>query len=161
LTNHSSDKRAIEFEIKYNQSKDWDANYGRGKAEMFSEVMPEDKMKFSEQLIKLDYAVALERLGGDEELLQEVAQLFLDEYPSLMSEIRQATMSANAQRLERAAHSLKGSVSNFGADSAVEAALALEKIGRGGDLTGAPTAYAHLVLVMEQLHPSFEQLAAA
>ena len=118
-------------------------------------------MKFSEQLIRLDYAVALERLGGDEELLQEVAQLFLGEYPSLMSEIHQAVVIGNAYKLERAAHSLKGSIANFGADSAVQAALALEKLGRSGNLTGANEAYADLASIMEQLHPSFEKLAAA
>ncbi len=127
---------------------------------MLPDQMEEDKMKFSEQLMRLDYAVALERLGGDEELLQEVAQLFLDEYPTLMSEIQQAVAAGNARRLERAAHSLKGSVANFGADVAVQAALALEKIGRSGDLTGVGPAYQQLASVMNALHPSFEKLAA-
>lgn len=118
-------------------------------------------MYFSEQLVRLDYAVALERLGGDVELLQEVANLFLEEYPSLMSDIQAAVKSGNALRLERAAHSLKGSVANFGADSAFQAALALENIGRSGDLTGASEAHAQLAAVMQELHPSFEQLAAS
>ena len=119
----------------------------------------EVNMDFSEQLVRLDHAVALERLGGDEELLQEVAQLFLDEYPLLMTEIHEALQSRNAQRLERAAHSLKGSISNFGAEPAVDSALALEKIGRSGDLTDAVAAYAKLEAVMQQLHPCFQALA--
>ena len=118
-------------------------------------------MKFSEQLVRLDYAVALERLGGDEELLQEVAGLFLEEYPTLMAEIHAAVQTGNAHRLERAAHSLKGSVSNFGADCAVQAALGLETIGRSGDLAGAKEALVELEAVMAKLHPSFEQIAAA
>ena len=128
---------------------------------MLPNVSLEDNMRFSEQLVRLDRAVALERLGGDEELLQEVAALFLEEYPSIMSQIHEAAESRNAHRLERAAHTLKGSVSNFGAESAVEAALALEKIGRSGDLTGVGEAYTQLAAVMEQLHPCFEQLAAS
>ena len=120
----------------------------------------ENNMRFSEQLVSLDHAMALERLGGDEELLQEVAQLFLDEYPSLMSEIRQAAQSGDAHRLERAAHSLKGSIANFGVDPAVQAALTVERIGRSGDLTGAVDAYEQLDAMMHQLHPCFEQLAA-
>jgi len=118
-------------------------------------------MSFSEQLVSLDHAVALERLGGDEELLQEVAGLFLEEYPSLMSEIHEAVKAGNAHRVERAAHSLKGSVANFGAESAVQAALALEKLGRSGDLTGVNEAYDKLAALMNQLRPCFEQLAAA
>ena len=70
-------------------------------------------MKFSSELAKLDCAVALERLGGDEELLREVARLFLDEYPMLINEIRSAAAVMDASALERAAHSMKGSVSNF------------------------------------------------
>ena len=73
-------------------------------------------MEFSVELAKLDKAVALDRLGGDEELLQEVAELFLEEYPPLMTQIRSAIDNGNSQELERSAHSLKGSVANFGSD---------------------------------------------
>ena len=117
-------------------------------------------MRFSEQLVSLDHAVVLERLGGDEELLHEVAQLFLKEYPSLMAEIRKAAQAGDALRLERAAHSLKGSIANFGAESAVQAALTVEKIGRSGDMGRAVDAYEQLAALMNQLHPCFEQLAA-
>ena len=117
-------------------------------------------MRFSEQLISLDHAVVLERLGGDEELLQEVAQLFLEEYPTLLSEINEAAQTGDALRMERAAHSLKGSIANFGAEQAVQAALTVEKIGRSGDLKDAAQAYEQLAALMRQLHPCFEQLAA-
>ena len=116
-------------------------------------------MEFSQQLAKLDRAVALERLGGDEQLLQEVARLFLDEYPSLMSDIEAAKDSRNAKLLERAAHSLKGSVANFGADQAVEASLRLEKMGRGGNLQGVDEAYEILNSVMKGIHHELEDLA--
>ena len=116
-------------------------------------------MCFSQQLAKLDRAVALERLGGDEELLQEVAKIFLDEYPTLMVEIQAAKETRNAKLLERAAHSLKGSVANFGAEQAVEAALRLEKMGRGGNLTGVEQACADLAVVMHGIHPELAQMA--
>ena len=90
-------------------------------------------MKFSSELAKLDCAVALERLGGDEELLREVARLFLDEYPMLMNEIRSAASARDADALQRAAHSMKGSVSNFGADGVYQAAFALEGVGHHHD----------------------------
>jgi two-component system sensor histidine kinase/response regulator len=122
---------------------------------------PVNNMRFSEQLVSLDHAMVLERLGGDEELLQEVAQLFLEEYPTLMSEMCSAAQGGDAHRLERAAHSLKGSIANFGVEPAVQAALNVENIGRSGDLTNAVNAYEQLAALMRQLHPSFEQLAAA
>ncbi len=117
-------------------------------------------MEFSDQLTKLDKAVALERLGGDEELLKEVAALFLDEYPTLMAEIKVALGAKNANRLERAAHSLKGSVSNFGSDAAWQAAYEMEKMGRANDLANSEAAYSHLASVMEAIHPELSALAA-
>ncbi len=117
-------------------------------------------MEFSGQLAKLDKAIALERLGGDEELLQEVAVLFLEEYPTLMGEIRAALDANNPNQVERAAHSLKGSVSNFGSEAACQAALTLEMLGRANDLSSAEASYTNLVQVMESIHPELVALAA-
>lgn len=120
----------------------------------------DEEMEFSEQLAKLDKAVALDRLGGDEELLKEVAALFLDEYPTLMAEIEAAIQSKNAHQLERAAHSLKGSVSNFGSDAAYQAAYEIEKMGRANELANSETAFTHLVRVMEAIRPELTALAS-
>lgn len=117
-------------------------------------------MKFSNELAKLDCAVALERLGGDEELLREVAGLFLDEYPLLMGEIRQAALSRDAESLQRAAHSMKGSVSNFGAAGVYQAAFALEKKGRAGDLDDLNPCIDLLESALENIRPALQELAA-
>lgn len=116
-------------------------------------------MKFSSELAKLDCAVALERLGGDEELLREVAGLFLDEYPMLMNEIRTAIMSRDSDALQRAAHSMKGSVSNFGADGVYQAAFVLEKKGRAGDFDALEPCINQLAIALEQIHPALRELA--
>ena len=78
----------------------------------------------------LDRELALSRVGGDAELLKEIAILFLGEYPKILDALRDAAGSGDAAKLERTAHSLKGSVSNFGAGVAVEAARKLEAMGR-------------------------------
>ena len=107
----------------------------------------------------LDRVTALERIGGDAALLAEIAHLFLQEYPDLLSQIRLAQATGNAQQLERAAHSLKGSVANFGADGAVQAALAVEKLGRAGDVAAASEAIARLESELSRLRPELEELA--
>ena len=66
-------------------------------------------------ILVLDRALALSRVGGDEDLLREIAGLFLDDYPNLVEKIKQALAANDARGLERASHSLKGSVANFGA----------------------------------------------
>jgi HPt (histidine-containing phosphotransfer) domain-containing protein len=116
-------------------------------------------MEMSGQLVRLNLALALERLGGDEDLLREIAGLFLEEYPSLLAEIHAAIVAGDARRLERSAHTLKGSVANFGAEMAQQAALRLEQIGRSERLAEAPDAYADLTDIMEQLRPCLLNLA--
>lgn len=116
-------------------------------------------MKFSSELAKLDCAVALERLGGEEELLREVARLFLDEYPMLMNEIRSAAALRDASALERAAHSMKGSVSNFGTERVYDAAYALERMGRAGDLSTAAECIEKLESALAYIHPALLELA--
>jgi CheY-like chemotaxis protein/HPt (histidine-containing phosphotransfer) domain-containing protein len=94
---------------------------------------------------------ALVCVDGDRELLSEVAGLFWDECPRLLAEIHDAAESGDCAALERAAHRLKGSVSNFGARSASALAMKLEMMGRGRNLEGAAEAAAGLVEELELL----------
>ena len=117
-------------------------------------------MQLLQQLANLDHALALERVGGDERLLREIAVLFLDECPRVMGEIRSAVEAGDAGALELAAHSLKGSVGNFGADRVFQAALRLEAIGRGRDLSSAREALSDLVSAMDSLRPALVALGS-
>lgn len=110
------------------------------------------------QLLMLDKEVALERVGGDEDLLQEVARLFLSDCSRAMTEIRTAIDTGDAKRLEREAHSLKGSVSNFGAGPVVAAARDLEMMGRLGNLATAIHSYQRLETSLSALEPELENL---
>jgi PAS domain S-box-containing protein len=106
----------------------------------------------------LDRPTALARVGGDSELLRELAGLFLEEYPRLLEEVRAAVDAEDAVRLKGVAHSLKGSVDNFAAAAVYEAALTLEMLGRNGNLSGAREAYGTLVREMERLRPALAAL---
>jgi two-component system, sensor histidine kinase and response regulator len=110
--------------------------------------------------MNLNRALALERVGGDEELLREIAGLFLEDYPSLITKIEEAVAKQDAHNLERAAHSLKGSVANFGSDAAYQAALDLEQIGRSKNLANMHEALSRLVSVMNQVCPELEAISA-
>jgi HPt (histidine-containing phosphotransfer) domain-containing protein len=80
--------------------------------------------------------------------LGELARIFLDDYPSQLSTIQEAVEQRDAAALLEAAHALRGSVANFGATRAVEAALRLELMRKAGDLTAAPAALAELQQTM-------------
>lgn len=105
-----------------------------------------------------DKEVALSRVGGDVELLKEIAELFLDDYPKSLSELREAVEARDPKRVERSAHGLKGSVSNFGARSAVDAALKLETMGRAQKLVEVEQVLQSLELALAALRPELESL---
>jgi len=105
-----------------------------------------------------DKAVALSRVGGDAELLKEIAVLFLDDYPNSLSELRLAVACGDAKRVERSAHGIKGSVSNFGARPAVDAAMHLETMGRAQKLVEVEQALRTLELALAALRPELESL---
>jgi len=70
-------------------------------------------------------------------LLREIAILFIEQCPGALAEIQDAVTRGDAARLENAAHALKGSVANFGARDAVEAAFRLEQMGRTNQMSEA------------------------
>ena len=76
--------------------------------------------------------------------MRELARIFLEDYPTRLSAIQAGVDRRDAPALLDAAHALRGSVANFGATRAVKAALKLELMGKAGDLTGAPAAFADL-----------------
>jgi signal transduction histidine kinase/CheY-like chemotaxis protein len=99
----------------------------------------------------LDWSGALERVGGSEDLLREIAGVFVGEGPKLMAQIRAALEKGDAVELRRAAHTLKGSAALFVAAPTVEAALRLEKLAENGDLDRAAEAVASLAAETDRL----------
>ncbi len=107
----------------------------------------------------LDREELLERLGGDQDFLQEIAGLFLEDCPKLLADIHSAVSTGNARALEHAAHTLKGSVANFGAEAARQAAFRLEILGREGDLKPAGDAYSTLEQEIERFTEALGNLS--
>jgi PAS domain S-box-containing protein len=87
----------------------------------------------------IDRARLLERVGGDVRALKDVARIFLADAPRRMAGIRRAIARGDPRALRAAAHTLKGALSNFGAQGAVDAAFELQKLGDASDLEDAPT----------------------
>ncbi len=104
---------------------------------------------------------ALNRIGGDEELLQEVCQIFLEESPKLLEKLRQAVAAGDADGVVRAAHSLKGESSYLGAGRTSQTARQLEEMGRNQDLSRASEGLATLERELADLHLDLKALAGA
>jgi PAS domain S-box-containing protein len=108
--------------------------------------------------VALDRAVALERVGGDEELLKELAGLCADECPKLLAEIRGAVERKDGPTLRMSAHTLKGSVATLGAGATADAARRLEEMGRDQRWDGADAALAELDDAVDRLRPALADL---
>lgn len=104
--------------------------------------------------LAFDRAAALAGLEGDAELLAEIAGLFIANHAQSLSEIRAAIMRQDRHGPERAAHTLKGAVANFAAQSAVDAAWTLEQMGRAGELATSEKAWTTLDAEIARLIPA-------
>ena len=91
-----------------------------------------------------DERVALERTGGDRELLKELITVFLQEIPGWMKALRAALDRRDGAELARVAHAIKGAVDSCGASGPFDAAMLVERVGVAGDLARASTAVAAL-----------------
>jgi two-component system sensor histidine kinase/response regulator len=105
----------------------------------------------------IDWQAAWENLEGDRQLMGELARLFLDDLPKQMEAIRQAAEKTQSYDLERAAHRLKGSVGNFAARPAFEAAFQLEKIARQRALDKVPETLSALESEIARLQLALEK----
>ncbi len=88
-----------------------------------------------------DKSEALERLAGNESLLKEMANIFLNNYSDQLAEIIKAIGGKDGEALELSAHSLRGDLKSLGADAASAPALQLEVMGRENNMASAQEAY--------------------
>jgi two-component system, sensor histidine kinase and response regulator len=85
----------------------------------------------------IDLASALNAVDGDRTLLREVIEVFCQDYPARVTELRDAIEHRTPHQMGVAAHSLKGALSVFGRTLAYDLAQELETRGRAGHLDGA------------------------
>jgi HPt (histidine-containing phosphotransfer) domain-containing protein len=96
-------------------------------------------------------AVLTERLGGDEHLVRELVDIFLAEYPKLLHAVRTSASQGDGPALRRAAHALRGSITNFIDDGPTVTALALERAGEESRLDDAARLFIQLEREVEEL----------
>lgn len=101
-----------------------------------------------------DYESSLKRMGNDPALFLEMVELLRADAPALLDLLRQALLSGDNQTTLRAAHTLKGLASNFGAERATAAACEVEQLAKR-----QPNA--EIVAATQRLTQSFTELIAA
>ncbi len=93
----------------------------------------------------------LDYFHGDKELLGEIIEVFLIEYPGMFAEVRAAVESRDAKQLEKTAHRLKGSIGVFHAIPAYNVISQLVLMGRNADMGHALEAARELECELERM----------
>jgi len=107
----------------------------------------------------LDEAGILAVVSGNSDLLRELAELFLEDSPQRLLEIRKALDSGNFDALQRAAHTLKGSAGSLCGKRAAELALRIEEMADTRDLPAARLSYPALAEEVGKLQKALVVLA--
>ena len=111
----------------------------------------------SSREVAFDEQAALSRVAGDRKVLIEIAGIYLDGYESMIEEVRVALDASDPGALRAAAHLAKGTVANFGARAATDAASDLERMGRGAIPPDASLAFADLEVAANRLATELRQ----
>ena len=99
----------------------------------------------------LNWTESLERVDGDEEILKEIIQIFVEDAPRQLHGLIKALEEGDADLAQRQAHSLKGSALNVGAELVTKVADAIEKLTRQGELSEARRQLGDLVTELDTL----------
>ncbi|MEE4599828.1 MAG: response regulator [Desulfobacteraceae bacterium] len=81
-----------------------------------------------------DSSSLLKVFDEDWDFLKEVVEVFIDDYPRVFDNLQQSFEEGDCDTFMRSAHSLKGMLKNFKAETAAEIAFDLEKKGKTADL---------------------------
>jgi two-component system sensor histidine kinase/response regulator len=111
---------------------------------------------WSTAVADFDYDQAL--AGADQEMVDIIADAFIDEWPRDLLKIEQALSGGEVAPLTHVVHALKGTLAIFDAKPAVEMARHLELLATQGDLTGMADLVAKLTAAVNSLNAALGRL---
>ncbi|MBZ5639720.1 MAG: response regulator [Acidobacteriia bacterium] len=111
-------------------------------------------------VVVVDVEDVMERVRSDASLLGELVEMFREDAPRLVEELRGHLLRADAAGVERTAHKLKGALGALSAVAAREIAGRLETLGREGNVAEGTEALPALEREIERLMPALAALVA-
>ncbi len=105
-------------------------------------------------VVAFDPTPMLARIGADMQLYGDLVQMFHEDVPLLLGDIRAALASHDQEKLTLAAHTLCGAIGNFTVSSPYDLAKQLERQARSNDLDNA-------LNTIDALSGGLDQLGAA
>ncbi len=108
-----------------------------------------------------DANVALSHMDGDQVLLRELMELFVETAPATLSMMRDAIDRHDYQTAERSAHTMKGSIGTFRAEQVVACAAELERAALDHRRNDLELAYTRLAGYITELLQDFQKYIKA
>jgi len=99
----------------------------------------------------------LERVENDRELLRNLLEIFLQDFPRYTCTLKEAVAKGEVQKVQAVSHTLKGMLSNLAMDRASALAAKLEELGRDGQRTGLEGVFRQLEQEVAGLLPEVEK----
>ena len=97
--------------------------------------MQSESIPTQERVFDLD--AVLEMVDGEVELVQQLAQMLIDDLPDLSVQLRLGVAGNDVESVKQLTHRLKSSVGNLGGRRSQAAVRELELAARSGDLSNA------------------------
>ena len=120
-------------------------------------VTPEEQDVPSQVAVNL--TELLVRVDNDSDLLRELIEIFKEEYPRILQELRWHVSRKDMKSVEASSHALKGMVSGLSAMRAAAAAAHLENMGREGNTVGLTDALLRFENEVDTLLPELDKCA--
>ena len=105
----------------------------------------------------IDESRLMSEFGGDEEILKELRDLFLDHAPPLYKAIKEAISLGDCEKVAREAHSFKGACSTYGAPRLAMVCKEFEMLAKEEDLPTVRENISHLEM---EYHAVFEAIGS-
>ena len=96
-------------------------------------------MSNESSLTVVDTTELWDRVGGDVDLLKEIIDIYFDETPRLLGQIREAVERRDCKVISRVTHRFKGMVGNLAAEHVFKIAERLEQDARENNLDHVET----------------------
>ena len=104
----------------------------------------------------IDWADALASVGGDQNFLCDLVEVFLKETPDLLQTIIEAADSGQTEAIRAAVHPLKGSMLFLSPKAAMKTAEDVEQFATDGDLIASRKSLAELQVHFDAICKSLE-----
>jgi two-component system, sensor histidine kinase and response regulator len=108
--------------------------------------------------ILLDKVTLMKSFENDHSLFKELVDIFVNDYPQMLNNLRKSLKATDAKTFSRTAHSLKGMLRNFQAEAVADTAFDLEKRGKQGALDGTDRIIDNLAGQLDEVAQKLQQL---